>query len=49
MLQVVAVVGPNGQHSQGINIAFDYVIPLGFPGWRSLVHEVVSLALDTLS
>ena len=30
MLQVVAVVGPNGQHSQGINIAFDYVIPLGF-------------------
>ena len=30
MMQVVAVVGANGQHDNGVNIAFSYVIPIGF-------------------
>ena len=29
-VQVVAAVGANGQHDNGINIAFNYVIPIGF-------------------
>ena len=29
VVQVVAVVGANGRHDNGINIAFNYVIPIG--------------------
>ena len=30
LAQVVAAVGANGQHDNGLNIAFNYVIPIGF-------------------
>ena len=30
ILQIVAAVGANGQHDNGVNIAFSYVIPIGF-------------------